>query len=38
MHLYSTLADDWYCNLNLSTEMQLPAGRETNLGFFERVQ
>ncbi len=38
MHLYSTLADDWYCNLNLSTEMQLPAGRETILGFFERVQ
>ncbi len=38
MHLYSTLADDWNCNMNLSTEMQLPAGRETILGFFERVQ
>jgi len=38
MHHYSTLADDWYCNMNLSTEMQLPAGRETILGFFERLQ
>lgn len=38
MHLYSTLADDWNCNMNLSTEMQLPAGRETILGFLERVQ
>lgn len=38
MHVYSTLADDWYCNVNLSTEMQLPAGRETILTFCERVQ
>jgi hypothetical protein len=38
MHVYSTLADDWNCNMNLSTEMQLPAGRETILTFFERVQ
>jgi hypothetical protein len=35
---YESLADDYYINLNLSTEMQLPAGRETILGFFERVQ
>ncbi len=35
---YESLADDFYINLNLSTEMQLPAGRETILGFFERVQ
>lgn len=35
---YDSLADDYYINLNLSTEMQLPAGRETILGFFERVQ
>ncbi len=35
---YSSLADDFYCNLNLNTEMALPAQRETILGFFERVQ
>jgi hypothetical protein len=35
---YSTLADDFYCNMNLNTEMALPATRETILGFFERVQ
>lgn len=35
---YESLADDFYINMNLSTEMQLPAGRETILGFFERVQ
>lgn len=38
MHTYSTLADDFYCNMNLSTEMQLPSGRETVLSFLERVQ
>lgn len=35
---YGSLADDFYCNLNLNTEMALPAQRETILGFFERVQ
>ncbi len=35
---YGDLADDYYVNLNLNTEMQLPAARETILGFFERVQ
>jgi hypothetical protein len=35
---YSCLADDYYINLNLNTEMALPQGRETVLGFFERVQ
>jgi hypothetical protein len=35
---YGSLAEDWYCNLNLNTEMALPAQRETVLGFFERVQ
>ena len=35
---YSALADDFYVNLNLNTEMTLPAQRETVLGFFERVQ
>lgn len=38
MSAYSSLADDFYVNMNLNTEMQLPAGRETILGFFERVQ
>ncbi len=35
---FSTLADDFYVNMNLNTEMALPAARETVLGFFERVQ
>lgn len=38
MNDYASLADDHYVNMNLNTEMQLPAGRETVLGFFERVQ
>ena len=38
MNPYASLADDFYINLNLNTEMTLPAGRETILGFFERVQ
>lgn len=35
---YSTLADDFYVNVNLNTEMPLPVQRETVLGFFERLQ
>lgn len=35
---YSTLADDFYINLNLNTELDLPQARETILGYFERVQ
>ncbi len=38
MNAYSTLADDYYINLNLNTEMQLPSTRETILSFFERIQ
>jgi hypothetical protein len=38
MTSYGSLCDDFYVNLNLSTEMELPAGRETILHFFERVQ
>ena len=38
MNLYADLSDDYYCNMNLSTEMALPNGRETVLGFLERVQ
>jgi hypothetical protein len=35
---YSSLADDFYVNMNLATEMELPAQRETVLQYFERVQ
>ena len=38
MNDYTTLADDFYVNMNLSTEMALPTARETILGFFERIQ
>ena len=38
MNAYASLADDFYINMNLNTEMQLPQTRETILGFFERVQ
>jgi len=38
MNRYSTLADDFYVNMNLSTEMPLPNTRETVLDFFGRVQ
>lgn len=35
---YSSHCDDFYINMNLSTEMELPANRETILHFFERIQ
>lgn len=35
---YGNLADDYFVNMNLNTEMPLPSGRETVLDFFERVQ
>ncbi|REJ95453.1 MAG: hypothetical protein DWQ34_05995 [Planctomycetota bacterium] len=35
---YSTLSDDFFINVNLNTEMQLPSSRETVLDFFGRVQ
>jgi hypothetical protein len=38
MTAYSSLADDFYVNMNLNTEMALPAGRDTTLSFFERVR
>ena len=38
MNRYSSLCDDFYVNLNLSTEMELPNNRETILHFFERIQ
>lgn len=38
MHPYSSLSDDFYVNMNLSTEMELPSNRETVLHFFEQMQ
>jgi hypothetical protein len=38
MHGYSSLSDDFYVNMNLSTEMELPTNRESVLQFFERLQ
>ncbi|MES2793572.1 MAG: hypothetical protein V4719_28425 [Planctomycetota bacterium] len=38
MQAYESIADDYYINMHLNTEMQLPAARETVLGFFERIQ
>lgn len=38
MDIYSTLADDFFVNMNLNTEMPLPTSRETVLEFFGRVQ
>ncbi len=38
MNPYSSLSDDFYVNMNLSTEMELPSNRESILQFFERVQ
>jgi hypothetical protein len=38
MHRFSSISDDFYVNMNLSTEMDLPTNRETVLHFFERVQ
>ncbi len=38
MNPYSSLCDDFYVNMNLGTEMELPTNRETVLHFFERIQ
>lgn len=38
MTSYHSLADDFYVNMNLSTEMELPSNRETVLHFFEQLQ
>jgi hypothetical protein len=35
---YSSLADDFYVNMNLSTEMELSGSRETILHYFEQMQ
>jgi len=38
MNRYQSISDDFYVNMNLSTEMELPGGRETVLHYFERIQ
>ena len=38
MNGYTAVADDFYINMNLSTEMELPSSRETVLHYFERIQ
>ena len=38
MNPYSTLCDDFYVNMNLCTEMELPSNRETILHFLERIR
>lgn len=38
MNIYTSLADDYFVNMNLNTEMQLPTSRETVLEFFGRIQ
>lgn len=35
---YASLCDDFYISMNLSTEMELPNGRESVLPFFEQLQ
>lgn len=38
MSRYTTLSDDHYVNINLTTEMDLPSNRESVLHFFEQVR
>ena len=35
---YHAFCDDYYVNMNLNTEMELPQSRETVLHFFERIK
>ncbi|QDT10563.1 hypothetical protein [Planctomycetes bacterium K23_9] len=38
MSEYGALSDDFYVNMNLTTEMDLPQGRESILHFFDQVR
>ena len=38
MSQYQSLSDDFYLNMNLNTEMDLPQTRETVLHYFEQIQ
>ena len=35
---YSSFCEDFYINMRLGSQLQLPHSRETVLHFFERVQ
>lgn len=35
---YSSLCDDFYIDMFINTQMELPTGRDTILAFFERIQ
>ena len=35
---YGSFCDDFYVNMNLNTELELPRERDTILHFFERIQ
>ena len=38
MSHFEVLSDDFYINMNLNTEMDLPQSRETVLHYFEQIQ
>jgi hypothetical protein len=38
MNRFGSLCDDFYVNMNLGTEMEMPTNRETVLHFFERIR
>lgn len=38
MNRYNTAADDFYVNMNLNTEMELPSSRDTVLHYFEQMK
>ena len=38
MNRYTSCSDDYYVNVNLNTEMDLPNSRETVLHFFEQIR
>lgn len=38
MNAFNTLCDDFYINMHLNTEMELPQNRETVLHYLERIQ
>jgi hypothetical protein len=38
MNEYGALSDEFYVNMNLSTEMELPRGRESILHFFDQIR
>ncbi len=38
LNSYSSLCDDFYLDMYINTELELPTGRDTILSFFERIQ